>query len=187
MPRVAGLSCRDVERAHGDSGCKCVHYRELFPEGDCERCSVSDHSPGLVDDPEILCRLILPSHLLKDSLAIDPAVLRAVEALGLSMIRARHVSLDDLGKRALAYAKRKNVPLSDVSLAAARCGDARAIASSGARGYRVYDTATEHDPAHTDICRALAFPPGAPDQRSRFRGLIQDFSEVFSVDRGVFG
>lgn len=186
-PGMTDLSCKDVELAYGGSGCKCAHYRELFPGGDCEGCSVSDHSPGVIDDDEILYRLLVPGHVRRGTSRIDSSAFRAVEALGLSVIRAGHVSPGELGRRALTYARQKNVPLSDVSLGMARCGDVRAIASSGVRGYRVYDTAMEHDPAHADVCRALAFPPGTPGQRLHFRRLMQDLSGVFTVERGVFG
>ncbi len=186
-PKTPDLSCRDVELAYGDSGCKCVHYRRLDPNGDCERHSVSEHSPGKVEHTEILYRLILPEHLRQDLSTINPRALHAVEALGLSVIREEHVSPDDLRERAMAYANRKNVPLTDVSLAMAQCGEVRAIEVSGAQGYNVYDTATRHDRAHADVCRALALPPGTPGQRLRFRELRTELSEVFTVVRGFFG
>ncbi len=185
-PKPPDLSCRDVELTCGDSGCKCVHYRRLDPNGDYGRRSVSEHSPGKVEHTEVLCRLILPEHLRGDLSTINPFAFRAVETLGLSVIRARHVSRAGMRERALAYARRKDVPLADVSLAVARCGDVRTIALSGVRGYRVYDTATEHDPAHADVCRALMFPPGTPDQRLRFGELREKLTEIFAVVRGAF-
>ncbi len=186
-PKTSDLTCRDVERVYGDSGCKCVHYRRLDPNGDCERHSVSEHSPGEVEHTEILYRLILPEHLDGDLSTIDPDAFRAVETLGLSVIRARHVSLADIRERVWAYAERKDVSFSDVSLAMAQCGDVREIELSGAQGYNVYDTATVRDPAHADVCRALALPPGTPDQRSRFRELREKLAETFTVVRGFFG
>ncbi len=186
-PKTADLSCRDVELAYGNSGCKCVHYRRLDPNGDCENHSVSAHSPGKVEHTETLYRLILPEHLRRGLSTIDPFALRAVETLGLSVIRARYVSLADMRERVRAYAKRKDVSFSDVSLAMAQCGDVRAVEVSGAQGYNVYDTATKHDRAHADVCRALIFPPGTPGQRSRFRELRAELSEVFTVVPGFFG
>lgn len=185
-PKTTGLSCRDVELTYGDSGCKCVHYRRLDPDGDCQTHSVSEHSPGEIEDAETLYRLLVPEHLEDDFSGIEPDAFRAVESLGLSVIRAGHVSLADMEERARAYARRKGVPLAAVSLAVARCGDVRAIALSGAKGYHVYDTATEHDPAHADVCRALIFPSGTPDQRLRFGELREKLTEVFAVVRGAF-
>ncbi len=184
MSRTTELSCKDVELVYGGSGCKCAHYRKLFPNGECECCSVSDHSPGAVQDDEILFRFLLPEHFRDGSGEIARGALRAVNALGLSMIRGRHVPFGKLEDRALMYARQKNVPWSDVSLAIVRCGDLRAITSSGAKGYCVYDTATEHDPAHADVCRGLVFPPGTPDQRSCIKSLVEDLSDIFTVRRG---
>ncbi len=186
-PKAGDLPCRDIERVYGDSGCKCVHYRRLDPNGDCQNHSVSKHSPGEVEDAETLCRLVLPKHLWRNLSAINPYALRAAKTLGLSVIRARHVSHAELGERALTYAERWNVPPSDVSLATARCGDVRAIMLYGAKGYNVYDSATGHDPAHADVCRALAFPPRTPDQRSRFKELRELLADAFTVMREPLG
>ncbi len=187
MPTTKVLSCRDVELTYGNSGCKCVHYRRLFAPGYCDGFSVSEHSPGAVKSDETLYRFLLPEHLVGDLPAIRPDAFRAVDALGLSVFRERHIPLGELGDRARMYAKRRDVPVSDLSLAMARCGDVRAITLSGDRGYSVYDTATEHDPAHADVCRALAFPSGTPNQRAHFKTLHRELSRVFTVERGFLG
>lgn len=187
MPTTVELSCRDVELKYGNSGCKCVHYRRLFAPGYCDGFSVSEHSPGMVEDDETLYRFLLPEHLTDGPLAIRPDAFRAVEALGLSVFRERHVPLRELGDRARMYAKRRGVPLSDLSLAMARCGDVRAITLSGDKSYSVYDTASEHSPAHADVCRALTFPLGTPNQRVHFKTLHRELARVFTVERGFLG
>lgn len=186
-PRPPGPSGKEVEQTYGDSGCKCAHYRKFFPDGDGDGCSVSDHSPGAVTGDESLYRFLQPDDFEEGTLKISTGALREVESLGLSVIRGRYVSLEGLEHRALGWAKRRRLPLSDLSLARARCGDIKAIMLSGKKGYSVYDTATGLDPAHADICRALTFPSGTPDQKSLFRELRLRLSEAFTVTLRFIG
>lgn len=38
--------CKELERQQGDGDCKCVHYRQQFPDCHCEGCSVIWWSNG---------------------------------------------------------------------------------------------------------------------------------------------
>ncbi len=68
-------SCKEIERQYGDSDCKCVHYRERFPDCECEHKSVSDYSPGPVSDEEVLIRtLYSPVQINQETGFVDPTL-----------------------------------------------------------------------------------------------------------------
>ena len=67
--------CKELERKYHDRGCKCIRYREEHPACECERYSVSDHSPGLVRDDELLIRTLYWGLLEIRLKCLDPSVI----------------------------------------------------------------------------------------------------------------
>lgn len=193
--------CKELERRHHGSGCKCIHYREVYPDCECEKYSVSDHSPGLVENCELLIRTVYsPIQINQATGQVDPAFFRN-DALkrGLSINRKLHVSQADLRKRIeCKIARDRNAGKERdefYRVVTARCGDVRRLVSEdGERLFCVYDTASEEDVSHADICQSLEPPPGTPDRRmlskkisSRlfdvFVGEATDLATVYSNDR----
>ena len=90
-------TCKELESQHGSGDCKCVRYREQFPNCECERHSVSDHSPGLVEDDEPLVRtLYSPHHINKATGDVTPAAFADATTRGLSVNRMQHISEAEL-------------------------------------------------------------------------------------------
>ena len=172
-------SCKEIERQYGDSDCKCVHYRERFPDCECENKSVSDYSPEPVSGEEVLIRtLYSPAQINQETGIVDPTHFRH-DALkrGLSVNRKDHISEIDL--RAMIEAKiardREQGKIRDdfYRVVTASCGKIREIREEDERRlFCVYDTAREDDASHADVCQAIDPPPKTID-RKRVIDLIE--------------
>jgi len=179
--------CKGLERQYGNGGCKCVHYREQFPDCECENCSVSDHSPGPVHDREVLIRTVYSPHQINQETGeVDPAHFRH-DALkrGLSVNRKSHITEADLETRIVrkiendraAGRHRENF----YKVVTARCSEIRALVTEdGRRLFCVYDTATEVDASHADVCQALALAPGTRNRRALEKKFGSRLFELFS-------
>jgi hypothetical protein len=178
--------CKELERQHGEAGCKCVHYREQFPCCECEKCSVSDHSPGPVQDDEVLIRTVYsPVQINRETGEVDPVHFRhdALER-GLSVNRKLHISEAELQAKIEAKIARdmdegKNRDGS-YKVVTARCGDIKSlVAEDGRRQFCVYDTAKPDDVSHADVCLAIDAPPGTPSRKHLRMKICSKLFEVF--------
>lgn len=158
--------CKEIERRYGGSDCKCVHYRDLFPNCECENGSVSDHSPGLVQDDEVLVRVLYSPHYInKETGEVTPAAFADARTRGLSIRRKTHISEKDHRakieeKVAVDQAAGRNND-GFWRVVYTRCTDVRNLKldNGGGRAFCVYDTATEDDSSHADVCQAFDLPP----------------------------
>jgi len=178
--------CKELERTHRAGDCKCVHYREEFPGCECETSSVSDHSPGVVGDEELLIRTVYsPIQINQETGIVDPAHFRN-DALkrGLSVNRRRHVSEADLRESIeskIVRDRHEGKERGDFyRVVTARCGDVRRLAlENGERLFCVYDTAFEEDRSHADICQALEPPPGTPNRKMLSKKISSRLFDMF--------
>ena len=127
--------CKELERRHHGGGCKCIHYRKDYPDCECEKYSVSDHSPGLVENGELLIRTVYsPIQINQTTGQVDPAFFRN-DALkrGLSINRKHHVSHADLRKKIeckIARDRNEGKERDEFyRVVTARCGDVRRLVS----------------------------------------------------------
>ena len=177
--------CRELEGRYRDSGCKCIHYRKEYPGCECEKCSVSDHSPGLVQDHELLIRTVYsPIQINQKTGQVDPAFLRDALTRGFSINRKPHVSEVDLRKKIEdKIARDRNAGKERdefYRVVATRCGDVRRLVSEdGKRLFCVYDTAYQEDISHADICQALAPPQGTPHRKMLIKKISSQLFDVF--------
>lgn len=160
--------CRELEATHGRGTCKCVHYREKFPDCACEEGSVSPYSPGPVADEEVLVRAIFNRIYVDSEGALKPtyfqAVIRDFTVRGLSVNRREYVTEDDFLDRLRGHASNKHGYLGFI---AAKCGDLRSLFSEGRRLLCVYDTATEIDCSHADVCQSVSPDPSLTKKESK--------------------
>ena len=178
--------CKELERKYRDSDCKCIHYRKEYPGCECEKYSVSDHSPGLVQNDELLIRTVYsPIQINQETGQVDPAFFRN-DALkrGLSINRKHHVSEADLRRKIeckIARDRSEGKKRDDFyRVVTARCSAVRRLVSDdGERLFCVYDTASEEDISHADICQALDPPPGTPDRRVLSKKMSSRLFDVF--------
>lgn len=182
---MSGLG-KEIERRYGGSGCKCVHYRDLSPNCECENYSVSDHSPGLVQDNEVLVRILYSPHYInKETGEVTPAAFTDARKRGLSVRRKTHISEED--HRAKIEEKvavdqsagRNNDGFWRVIYT--RCTALRNLKldSGGGRAFCVYDTATEDDPSHADVCQAFELPPHTEGRSALNKKLRSQLFEAF--------
>ena len=178
--------CRELERRYRDSGCKCIHYREEYPGCECEKYSVSDHSPGLVQDHELLIRTVYsPIQINQKTGQVDPAFFRHdARKRGLSINRKPHIGEVDLRKKIEGKISRDRNAGKErdefYRVVSARCGDVRRLVSEdGKRLFCVYDTAHQEDISHADICQTLDPPPGTPDRRMLIKKISSRLFDVF--------
>jgi len=176
-------NCKELERMHGEGKCKCVHYREKFPGCQCESSSVSDYSPNVVEDDELLIRVAYSTYQIDpNTRELTPACFRNDEILkrGFSVNRKQYIREKDLRKSIeLKITNDREVGKERGDFYAvfvARCGDIRRLVSEdGQRLFCVYDTASEENCSHADICQALDSPPQDTPNR---RVLIKKMSTL---------
>lgn len=190
--------CKELERKYHDRGCKCIRYREEHPACECERYSVSDHSPGLVRDDELLIRTLYSPYQINEKGTATPASFRDALERGLSVNRKSFISEADLRKRIEGKIERDRKEGKErdefYRVVTARCGDVRQLLSEdGERLFCVYDTASQEDVSHADVCQALDPPPGTPNRKMLrkktstrlfdvFVGEATDLATVYSGD-----
>lgn len=172
-------SCRELEELYGHSKCKCAKYREHFPNGECEWHSVSRHSPGLVKDAETLFRWVTPDQV--QSGRVVPTSLVGAEGIGVSVIRKAYVTTADLARKREMYARSHNAAIDDVWLASASCLKIRGITLDGRQAFHIYDSASETDQSHADICRSACAPKGTPNRRRAITGILGVLASCFGL------
>ncbi len=138
----------------------CPLRSALYPEGQCEKVHATQHSPGTVDDDEMIIRtLYCPHHIEDDRKTIKPAAFDdAFTATGMSLNRSGHSSPEALWNFAaqklqadIEAGKDKEPFIHFIG------GQTRAIRSleydDSTRSFFVYDTAMSENIAHCDVSR----------------------------------
>lgn len=167
----------ELEAKYGQRACKCVHYRENFPDCACERESVSNHSPGLVEDSEILVRTLFRRSLIGQDGRLKPSYFRMdPPSRGFSVDRIQKTDEESLIKNK----KTDDRYDGDLFFIGSHCGDVRALtAEDRERLFCVYDSATEENHAHADICQNFVVSPSTPNRKSLMMEIAWQLREVF--------
>ena len=170
-------SCVELEIQHGQGQCKCVHYRDHFPDCACEQGSVSEHSPKPVGDDEVLVRTLFQDHMVDDEGRLKPIYFRQdPESRGFSVDRMRVVDPQSF----VAKKKADHRFNGYLGFMVARGRDIRALLSGdGTRLFCLYDTATSENEAHADICQNLVHERGIPDRKSLMKKLTRRLHYAF--------
>jgi hypothetical protein len=127
---------------------------------DAESVSVSPHSPQPVQDEETLARLLHSPHFVDaDTGTPTPAALKDAESRGLSVDRVEIAGEAGIHERGAAKERADNErkkgvnPVRYVGFIRVNCGAVRALRDEGGqRQFFVFDTATEQNRAHADVC-----------------------------------
>jgi hypothetical protein len=182
------MSCEDFFREHSDDLEKCKALQDL-PLGDVlawESESASPYSPGPVTDDETLVRQILsPVHWDESDNSLKPTAFDDASNKGLSVNRLKAIGAKELEARAerrVAEHNEANQLLgrqrSFKCLLHLNCGEVRAIAAndeSERRAFAVYDTASQEDPSHADICQIVKTRAEGRSARASLRDLANGF------------
>jgi len=152
------------------------------PRCACETCTASEHSPGLVQGPESLFRIVVaPQHVRKGR--PRAAALADAERGGLSVFRAAHIRDDGMLKKvAEELVRRARERQGDkagvVGVFEFTCLTLRHFRRVGeAMGcYCVYDTALRDDPSHAEAFQQVEGVDDAikDDRRKQLFEAVQE-------------
>lgn len=173
------MSAKDI-LASEPRDTRCSRLHDAHPECQCEKQSASPGlSPGIVQPGEILIR-ILPSPLFWDPKRAMPttAAFSEVSTCGMSVTRRDHCSNDELNEQIHRRIK-DNPNRSYGGLAAAKYDDIRDMKPDGNRAFCVYDTATELDHSHADVCQAHV--PSPIQKTAQDRAMRRELQKKFLV------
>lgn len=169
----------DCQKVHLDtynSKEKRVHQINVVaPDCCCEASSMSEFSPSPIKDEELVARFVFsPLHVNKRG-DIKPSVFSHIYNRGCSIQRETKASNEEINSFLVNFlsgdAKRS---WSRVLLA--KCGDLRKILIEDKRALCLYDTASEDNPAHGEICVSREIPEA--DQLELRHAIKQAFSEA---------
>ena len=159
-------SCKELESQYGNDDCKCVRYRESFPDCQCEKDSVSSHSPGLVDDHEVLVRTLFAERAIGRDGRPKPLYFRSDASKGgFSIDRIRHTDVEGL-----IFSKQQDPRYRGyLRFVAALSEVVRGLKhEDGRRLFCVYDSATKENSAHADICQNVRLKSGTESPSGDF-------------------
>ena len=170
-------TCRELETEYSDSDCKCTQYHEHFPDCTCEKESVSEYSPKLVADSEILVRTLFSDQLVNREGNLKPLYFRQEpESRGFSVDR-----VDFVDPESLALSKREDRRFKGyLMFIAVSARVVRRLSEEGTRLFCVYDTATVENVAHADICQNLILDKRTPNRKKLMMEIAWRLKEAFS-------
>jgi len=150
-----GNNCRGLNRRSYNSAERVAKINEAAPDCACEKYRMSAHSPGVVENSELLARFVFsPLHFHKKNGKLMPNVFSHVHNKGCSIQR------DSIAKHNEIVGFIKNLLLSQEEFAwkgllLAECKTIRGIFTNNStkRAVCVYDTAERENPAHAEICQ----------------------------------
>ena len=91
------MSCSEIYTVTSN---RCKFAQQNDPQCNCETVSVSQYSPGVVEDNEILIRQIYsPIHIDKQTGKILPLAFLDVQDKGMSVNRKIYSSIEELNKK----------------------------------------------------------------------------------------
>ena len=169
-------SCIELETQYGQGDCKCVRYREEFPDCVCEHESVSAHSPGPVADNEVLVRTLFREQQIDQDGRLKPTYFRPEPATsGFSVDR---VLL--MGPESLQSNKRADARYNGYLKFIATCSkDVRDFLEGGKRLFCIYDSGTDENSFHADICQNVHVEPGAQNRKPRMMEIAWQLRSAF--------
>ena len=179
---VMSCSCAELEAQYGQGDCKCAHYRERFPDCICEHGSVSEHSPGPVDDGEVLVRTLFREQQSDADGHLKPVYFRHDPA-------SRGFSVDRvllMGAESLTSSKRTDARYNGQLQFIATCTkDVRGLLDRGKRLFCVYDSGTVENSFHADICQNVHVEPGTPNRKARMMEIAWQLRSAFGSPQPV--
>ena len=175
-------TCLELEAQYGQGDCKCARYRERFPDCACECESVSEHSPGAVDDSEVLVRTLFREQQIDRDGHLKPAYFRPDPATrGFSVDRALLMGPEPLKSSKLTDARYNGY----LQFIATCTKEVRGLLEGGKRLFCVYDSGTVENNFHADICQNVHVEPGAQDRKARMMEIAWQLRSAFRPPQPV--
>ena len=170
-------TCKELETRYSEDQCKCVKYREQFPDCKCESDSVSDHSPGPVVDNEVLVRTVFSEWKVGGDGYATPAGFRDdPPKRGLSVDRLKYSNDNSLVSMKRKDPRYKNY----LRFTGATCSKVRSLLHDARRLHCVYDSGTKDNPYHADICQNIYIPSGTAGRNLLKKRFLWQLWKTFS-------
>ena len=169
-------SCVEFENQYGENDCKCALYREKFPDCACERESVSEYSPGLVADDEVLVRTLFREEDVGPDGRVKPEYFRRdPKGRGFSVDRVHWIDPQTLKSEKCADSRYGGY----LRFIATCAKDVKDLLEREKRLFCVYDSGTAKNNFHADICQNLYAEPGTSDRRARMLEIAWRLRSAF--------
>ena len=170
------MSCSEIYTVTSN---RCKFAQQNDPQCNCETVSVSQYSPGVVEDNEILIRQIYsPIHIDKQTGKILPLAFLDVQDKGMSVNRKIYSSIEELNKKVqykLRLDEKRGKGKGFEGIIYATCQDVRAIKTNdNLKAFCVYDTGNKNDISHADICQATSSRVYGSKMRLKLREIFSD-------------
>ncbi|NYH13411.1 hypothetical protein [Paraburkholderia bryophila] len=128
-----------------------------------EAKTASDHSPGVVENDEMIVRQVTHPNFVDESQKIKPIWFDDVVNKGFSTDRLSLTSVEEVVERAKNRADERNAKPENAakeavtvhSLGKLAVSSIRGVLCDGSRAFGVYDTAQCDNEAHADVCQLV--------------------------------
>ena len=151
------LDCHAINRESGaiDVKARALEFATAAPNCVCELYTTSPHSPGVINDGEMLTRFIFsPIHINKKTGAVLSSAFSYANTSGCSVQREGFASAEELNRWLTKYLESNSehhwMGTLDCNSALVK---SLVLHDSPNRVVGVYDTAEENNPAHAEIFR----------------------------------
>jgi len=141
------------------------------PSCECERVSVSDYSPGPVNDDETLISVVTSKRYVSLDGRVEPTFFDERVSEGMSADRREYTSqhCHDLRAQKLVEGNSQKEYCGSIEL---EVGFVREIYHEGMRAIAVYDTALYENRSHAEIA-CTEVPPKGTDNRKKHRANLR--------------
>jgi hypothetical protein len=171
------ILCRSIFRDAPDAPERVPGINAAAPNCECEKFSVSEHSPGRVEDAETLTRFVFyRDHLDKTGKYAKPSLFSHACTNGCSIQREVLATPGELSSFVDQFIadKARNPKVSWFGVLTSNCGAVRGLRSPSQpteRAAAVYDTALPNNAAHAEIFKTQHIIPEA-DELELKRNLL---------------
>ncbi len=166
------LDCKQVNSSTTSLDNRVESFATLKPGCECESDTLSEHSPGLIKNDELIVRMVVsPMHISKSQPnVVKPNFLSHSETKGVSMQRLPLASTEELANCVNALTKKTGTAW--LGFAQASAENIRNIGvKNGEQVYCVADAALEHNKAHAEIHLSRMMPEA---DRIEYRSQLRD-------------
>lgn len=169
------MSCSEIYTVTSN---RCKFAQQNDPQCNCETVSVSQYSPGVVEDNEILIRQIYSTHIDEETGRVNTVAFTDAQDKGMSVNRKTYSSIEELNKKVqykLMSDEKRGKGKGFEGVIYATCHDIRAIKTNdGLKAFCVYDTGNKNDISHADICQATSSRVYGSKMRLKLREIFSD-------------
>lgn len=176
MQLLAELSCAELDLATQEDQSRVGIFADLKPDCSCEKQSLSNDSPGLIDNKENIARMVCtPMHVHSKRPELKSSFFSHVASYGASAQRLEHATDHELASCVtnLIRGGDDRVWLGLV-VASAEAIRSLSLGQHGKQSFCVADAALNDNPAHAEIHCAYRIPEA--DEIEYRRELMKAFN-----------